>query len=110
MRRARTSAAGFSAGEDARILAVRAKPTTGGKLGSAQTTGVLVKPCAVRPPITCSSALQTVGVSALRKTASVSGEIVGMYFPPRNRGPRFPATQRPALSRTGERPGLPRHG
>src|SRR5690606_17712316 len=65
----------FCAGEEARIFAVRAKPTTGGKLGSAQTTGCLVKPSAVRPPMTCSSALHTVGVSALRRAASASGDI-----------------------------------
>src|ERR1051325_9567551 len=81
MRSARTSAAGFCAGEDARIFAVRAKPTTGGRLGSAQTTGVLVNPSAVRPPITCSRALQTVGVSALRRAARVSGVMVGMVVP-----------------------------
>src|ERR1700710_643155 len=72
MRRARTSGAGFCAGDEARILAVRAKPTIGGNDGSAQTTGVLLKPSAVRPPITCSSALQMVGVSCLRRMASVA--------------------------------------
>ena len=80
MRKARTSAAGFCAGEDARIRAVRANPTIGGSPGSAQTVGDLVNPSAVRPPITCSSALQTVGVSLRRSTASVSA-LMGIATP-----------------------------